>query len=828
MRTWFADIRFALRQLRKTPGFALLAVITLALGIGANTAMFTVMENVLLRPLPYPDAGRLVAINPAKEKDYTQISWLNYRTIQNGMKNVADVGAYISDLGVLQDGQSAVSVASPRVTPNLLVMLGAKPLMGRIFTKQDALPGGPKVVLLSEGIWRTEFHSDPHIVGQTVRIDGKPHTVVGVMPAHFRYPDNEAHAMKTGVWLPLQPTHGMLTNRDWTLLFTLAKLHSGVSMQHAQAQLDLASIQIRNLDKNPRGESFRLYPYTHFVVGNVRPLLISLSCTLALLLVIACANVAILLVGRAIRRQQEFAVRVALGAKRRRLVRQVMTEGALLSVLGCVAGFGLAKLAIVSLHYLPPDAIPRMSTIHIRWTVLLALGGIATITTILSSLLPALLVSHADPQPALQSASRGIGSRSVRGRLTGWLVAGEIALSTLLLVGTGLLAHTMWNLNHTWLGFNTTRVTMFQVMPPNASGFAEMRVVTNTKNPPASVDTLAYQPALQRLRRAPGFENAALISLPPFSGSNFVTTFGIVNRTSNPHNEPSARITAVSGGYARVMDTPVLRGRMVNDNDTADSEPVAVINQALAKKYFPGQNPIGHQLNLGGKHSGILTPPTIIGVIGNERSLSVKQPAEPLIMLPAAQIPTTSLYYDIELGTMVSFVVKTQGNVPVAREAKDIFHQVAPGCAVSGFKTMREIVSGTTFDQQLELDLTAIFAGLAILMVISGLFGVLSQLVGLRRREIGIRIALGASRQDVLRMVFYQSLQLAGLGLAAGLVISILAGHMIRSFLYGVHSFDLVTYAGVLCLLLFVSLIAAIWPAMQAASVDPMTTLRME
>ncbi len=828
MQTWIADVRSGIRQLVNAPGFALLSVVTLAVGIGANSAMFTVIDNVLLRPLPYPGASQLMAVNPANTKYYSQISWLNYRTIKDGMKNVADVGAYISDIGVLQNKSGSVAVASPRITPNLLTMLGAKPLLGHIFTKRDALPGGPRVVLLSEGIWEKEFHSNPGIVGQIVRIDGKPHTVVGIMPAHFRFPDNEAHAMETGVWLPLQPTHGMLSNRDWTLLFSVAKLHAGVSIQHAQVQLNLASRRIENLDRNEQGQNFRLYPYTHFVVGSIRPVLMSLASALALLLLIACANVAILLVGRAMGRQQEFAIRVALGAKRRRLLRQVVTEGAFLSMLGCAAGLGLTEFAIVGLHRLPPGTIPRIGAVHIRWAMLLLLAVVATITTVLSSLLPALLVSHSDPQLALQAASRGIASRSVHGRVTGCLVAGEIALSTLLLIGTGLLAHTMWDLNHIWLGFSTARVTRFQVMPPDASGFAEMRVAANTKNAPTSSYLLAYQPALQRIRQAPGVENAALISLLPFSGTDTRTTFGIVNRADNPHDEPSARIAAVSGGYARVMDTPVLRGRMINVGDTATSEPVAVINQALASKYFEGKNPIGLELNLGGKYTGILTPPTIIGVIGNQRSLNVKRPAQPLIMLAAAQIPTTSLYYDVLLGTMVNFVVKTRANLPIAREVKDIFHRVAPDYSVEGFRTMREIVNGTTFDEQLGLDLTATFAALAILMVVSGLFGVLSQVVGFRRREIGIRIALGASRQDVLQMVFRRSLVLACLGLAVGLAISLLAAHLLRSFLYGVHPFDWMTYVSVLVVLLTVSVLAAVWPAMQAASVDPITTLRME
>jgi len=469
-----------------------------------------------------------------------------------------------------------------------------------------------------------------------------------------------------------------------------------------------------------------------------------------------------------------------------------------------------------------------MDAIHLRWTVVLVMAAIATFTTVLSSLLPAVMVSGADPQATLQSASRGVGTRSVRGKLTAWLVMAEIALSTLLLVGTGLLARTMWNLEHAWLGFQTTRLTTFQVTPPDAVGFSGMSVSSGTGVPPASVAVLSYDPVLARLREAPGIEDAAYTTMLPLTNSQIRSSFSVVEHPAKTHHQPQALMTAVGGDYAKLMGTPILRGRMINPDDTASAPPVAVINEEMAKKYFAGRNPIGEHLDLGGKDTGILVPPVIVGVIGNERTTSVEEPAQPMILLPGDQIPTTSLFYQALVDSFQNFIVKTRGNVPVAREVRDVFHQQAPGFALDTFQTMQTVVNQTTFNQRLGLDLTASFAGLAILMVIAGLYGVLSQFVGFRRREIGIRLALGASRQQILRMIFRQSLLLAGYGLGCGLAISLLAGRLLRSFLYGVQPFDLPTYAGVLGLLLLVSVAAAVWPAKQAASVDPMTTLRMD
>jgi putative ABC transport system permease protein len=828
MRTWLADLQFALRQLRKAPGFALLAVLTLAFGIGANTAMFTVIESVLLRPLPYSGASRLVAIGASGSNGLESTSWLNYLDIRNGLQNVATVAGYSNDFAIVENQGNSLSVTGPRITPNLLEMLGVKPLLGRTFTAEEGLRGGAQVAMLSEGLWRGDFHADPNIIGQRVKIGGESRTIVGVLPGNFRFPEQDGSQMATAVWLPLQPTPEMLKDRGYDFFEIVAKIHPGVRLAQAQTQLAIVNREMGKRDSEDSPQRFTLVSYAQFVTGNLRPVFLSLASALGLVLLIACANVANLLLARAIGRQQEFAVRSALGAGRWRLLRQVMTEGAMLSVLGSAAGLGLAGLAIAAIHHLPPDTFARMNAVHVRWTVILALASIATLTTVLSSLLPALLVSGADLQPALQAASRGLGSRSVRGKITTWLVSAEIALSTLLLVATGLLARTMWNLEHAWLGFHVNQLTAFQATPPSATGFSSMGVSPQGSVQPVSVDVVDYQPVLEQLRHTPGIEDATMSTLLPLYGSNVRTSFQIVGHKVPEQNAPQARITAVSSDYARVLGTPLLRGRMITSDDTASSQPVVVINEALAKKCFAGRDPLGQQLDLGGKDTGILVPPTIVGVIADERDISIKSPPGPLILLAAAQIPTSSLFYEALLNTQVTFLVRTRGNVPVTEEIRSVFRQTAPGFALDNFQTMKQVVDQTTFNQKLGLDLTASFAGLAVLMVIAGLYGVLAQLVGFRRREIGLRLALGATRGAVVNMIFRQSLLLAAYGLAAGLGVSLIIGRLLRSFLYGVNSFDPTTYAGVLLLLLLVSLLAALSPARQAAAVDPMKMLRME
>jgi putative ABC transport system permease protein len=826
MQTLYYDLRFALRQLAKAPGMALLAILTLALGVGANTAIFTVIESVLLRPLPYAHSDRLVFIGPKSDtQGFATTSWLNYRDIRVQSKFLGAAAGYNEDVGVLETRDSSQSVVAPRVTTNLFSMLGEKPLLGRTFTDADGLSGGPQVVLLSEGLWRETFHADPNIVGQSIKVSGKPQTVVGVIPAGFRFPEEMGSDVEKGVWMPLQPSGEMLKDRGYHFFNIVAQLRPGATRAQAQRELDAIAAHIP-LAKDDSAVSFSLASYQEILTGPVRSVLYALLGALALVLLIACANVSNLLIARCLGRQQEFAVRAAMGASRSRLIRQMLSEGMALSLLGCAAGVGIAQLAMVAVHKLPDGTIPRGESISIHWTIVVVLAAIAILTTVLSSLLPALLVARANPQAALQAASRGIGSRSVSGKLSGSLVAGEVALSTLLLVGTGLLFHTLWNLEQSRLGFETAHITTFQGMPADAAGFSAMSVSEDTGSAPTSVAALIYEPVLERIRHVPGVESAALATAPPLEGLDIGSSFDIVGQAKAPGDKPNARVSAVSAEYARTLGTPIVRGRMIGDSDVLSAPFVVVINETLAHKYFAGTDAIGKQINLGGKDTGMIKPYTIVGILGDQVDKSVGGAIQPLILIPGQQIPTTSLFYQALLKTVVTFVVKTRGNIPVAPEMRSVFHQYAPGFALDNFQSMQQAVDQNTFSQRLVLYLVGSFAGLAVAMVFAGLYGVLSQLVSYRRREIGVRMALGATRISVAQLVLRQGSILVGAGLVAGIVLALATGRLIKSFLYQVQPLDIGTYATVVAALALIGLTASLLPARRAASLEPMEALR--
>lgn len=826
MPTLLSDLRYALRQLRKTPGMAALAVLTLALGVGANTAIFAIIENVLLRPLPYTHSDRLIYIGKSADPfEFSTTSWLNYHDIKAQSRLLQSVGGYSEDVSVLQTQDSSQSLAAPHVTPNLFSMLGAQPLLGRTFTDAEGQPGGPLVTLLSEGLWRQSFHADSNIVGQSLRIGGKSYTVIGVMPQSFRFPEELGSDLQKGLWVPLQPTPEMLKDRGDNFFNVIGELRPGVTVAQAQQELDAIAAHIPRTKDEPEIK-LRATSYHEMLTGHVRPVLMALFAALGLVLLIACANVSNLLIARCLGRQQEFAVRTALGAGRMRLVRQMLAEGLALSLLGCGAGLLLAQAAMVAIRKLPDGTITGANAMDIHWTIVLTLAVIAAMTTVLSSLLPALLVVRANPQAALQAASRGVGSRSMGGKLSGSLVAAEVALSTLLLVGTGLLFHTLWNLEKSHLGFETAHITTFTAMPANAAGFSGMSVSEDTSNASPSIATLTYRPILDKIRQVPGVESAALATAPPLSYMDMGSSFEIVGESSDPNNAPSARVSAVSGDYGRTLGTPIVRGRMVTDDDVATTPFVIVINEVLAHKYFAGRDPLGKQINLGGKHTGMIKPYTIVGVLTDQVDKTVGGEVQPFILIPQEQVPTTSLFYQALLSTMVNFVVKTRGDIPVAAEMRSVFHQSAPSIALDDFKTMQQSVEQNTFSQRLGLYLVGSFAGLAVVMVVAGLYGVLSQLVGYRRREIGVRMALGASRQSVVQMVLRQGSILIAAGLVVGLVVAFPAERPIKSFLYHVRPLDVWTYVAVALLLPAIGLIAALLPARRAASIQPMQALR--
>jgi putative ABC transport system permease protein len=699
METFFErverDVRYALRQLWAARGLSLLAIFTLALGIGSNAALFTVVYDVMLRPLPYTDAGLLQSIDPrTNPPTLGQTSWLNYQDLKRSSRTFSAMGSYAIDFAVVQDGAGAQSVAAPKLTVNLLPMLGVHPILGRLFDTNEGVPGGPQAVLLSETLWRSAFHADPGVIGKTVKVSGVERTVVGVMPESFRFPDELGSNIENAVWLPLQPSQEMLTGRGYNFLNIIGLRQPDVSVAQSQDEIDALTRRIRqNYSDAAKNLAFTVTPYQTLVTGQVSSALNALTAALGLVLLIACANVANILVARFLGRRQEFAVRVALGAGRSRLVWQLLTEGALLSLAGCLCGLGLAAGALALVNKLPKDTLPIAGPVTMHWPVLVALAAVATLTTVLSSLLPAMLAARTDPQTALQGASRALGSGTGGSRISKWLVVGEVTLSSLLLMGTGLLFHTLWNLEHTSLGFDTTHVTTFTAVPPNSQGFSGAAVPGSVSIAPPATATQSYTALLERMRNAPGVEDAALMSMPPFSGIHFgADGIEIVGRPKSETKRISTLLSAVSPGYTRTMGIPMLRGRMIDEQDVAGAPKVAVISQTFARRFFPGVDPLQHQLVVGGKDTGMVEPYTIVGVIPDQPDQNLNDAPVPLLLLPYQQIPTTSLFYGMMLESLESFVVKTHGDIPVANEMRGLFRQYAPGYALDNFATMEQTV----------------------------------------------------------------------------------------------------------------------------------------
>jgi putative ABC transport system permease protein len=837
------DLAFALRQLRKSPGFAITAVLTLALGIGANAALFTVIDSVLIRSLPYYAADRLIIVGPPDEAagGYGSTSWRNLQDIRQRSRVLEDAAGYEGDVAIIQTAQGGETVSGPKLTWNLLNMIGAKPAIGRGFTQADGETGAPPTAILSDQLWRAQFKADPKIVGQVVRIGDVPHTVIGVMPPEFQFPDTEMYTATEAVWLPFQPTKEMMTERGYNFLTLIGRLKRGVSLDQARADLGITARSIAK-DDPKEAKDLRLIatPFQNAVTQAARPVFLGLLAALALVLLIACANVANLQLARCLARQQEFAVRTALGADRWRLIRQLLVEGGLLSVLGSAVGLGLSTAILWSLHKLPGGMMPRASEIHLRFSVLAVLAVIAIVVTLLSSLLPVLLAWRVQPETALRGQSRASTPQAARSRMAGWLVSGEVAIAAILLVATGLLFHTLYNLEHQRLGFETQHVITFTATPPDSAGYLAFQ--SSSANaagaaPAASIANTIYRPLLDRLRHLPGVRVAALASSTPLDGVNITTSFDVIGqpKSDSAKGSRNAKIRVMSGDYSQAIGTTIVKGRAISDDDTASAPFVAVINQALADRYFRNVNPIGQQVDLSGKddsgdntNTGMLKPYTVVGVLENNIRHNMTGATEPELTLSYQQVPRDSLFYPIVLASATQFILHTSGDVDLSQTIHRVIHETAPGFAVDDLKSMQSALDDATGNQRLGVYLIGSFAALAALMVMAGLYGVLSQLVSQRQQEVGIRIALGATRESILTLFLRQSWRLIAVGIVGGLVASVLATRLVQSFLFNVPALDPLSYIAAALGLALVGTLAALIPARRASRVEPMVALRNE
>ena len=813
MKTLWKDVTYAARVLLKSPGFTAVAVLAVALGVGANTAIFSVVNAVLLKPLNYEEPGQLVLINHNYPKlDLkASVSAPGYTYYRDNAKSFSGVAALTGwNVNLTGEGEPE-RLQGMSVTTNLFQTLGASPAQGRAFTAEEGQPGGNRVVVLSDGFWRRRFGGLP-VVGKSVTLNGEPYTVVGVMPPDFRF-GREFGGQTPDLWSPIAFTPQQLdanTSLTSEYLGVLARLKPGVSAAQAQAEMDAISADLRRQympGADASNWGLLLTRYDEFVVGKIRtPLMILLGAVLFVLL-IACANVANLMLARAAVRQKEIAVRTALGASRWRVVRQLLTESVLLSLAGGAVGLLLAMWGVDLLLRLNDNKIPRAAEIGLDRNVLLFTLGVSVLTGIVFGLAPAFQTTSVDLHDTLKEGGRS-GKGGVRRGVRNALVVAEMAFAVILLVGAGLLIRSFVQLQQVNPGFEPRGVLAMQVSLPGS----KYREGAQR----ASFD----RQVLEAVRALPGVRSAATITTLPMSGFNQSGSFRIEGRQTPPgESSPHGDRWMPSDDYFQTMGVPLVRGRYFDARDTAEAPGVAIVSEALARKYWPGEDPVGQRITFEG---GQQAPRwrEIVGVVGHVRNEGLEGESRGQYYIPYAQRPN---------GADLFLVVRTDAEpstlAPAVRGAVAGVDRDLPVYRVT---TMEKLVAESLAQRRFSMFLFGVFAALALALAVVGLYGVMSYTVAQRTHEIGLRMALGAQSRDVLRMVVGQGMWLVAVGLAVGLAGALALTQLMTSLLYGVSAADPLTYAGIAVLLAAVAFFASYLPARRATKVDPMEALRYE
>jgi len=805
IENFIQDLRYGLRMLARNRGFAAVAILTLALGIGANTAIFSVVDTVLLRPLPFKDPSSLVwaterfaAVRGAStviSPDF--IGWKDRNQV------FQQIGAFGGGVGAnLTAAGEPARVSVLHVTAGLFAMLGVQPIAGRTFLPAEGKQGQDHVALLNESLWRSRFGADPHILGKSVRLDDAAYTVVGVMPANLRYPASD-------IWTPLALDADVFSPQSprWSILTVIARLKPGVEIGRAQSDLQLITQQM-DREYPPEAAPFRAHerveviPLHALLVRNVRSLLLILLGVVGFVLLIACANVANLLLSRGVLRGKEMAVRAALGARRLRLIRQLLTEGLLIAAAGGLLGIlaGLSGTKILE-QLIPPNL---SSDIHLDLRVLAFSAAVAVLAVLLFGFVPAFIASRTDVSEALKEGGLQAGAGPAMHRLRALLAAGEIALSLILLAGAGLLARSFQRLSQVELGFDHHGLLMATVERP----------WTSNANPRQFA--AFFQDALERVRSLPGVKQAAVTTRYPLQDSHNTTLMLNIRGVENFRPPQPVPTTAVSADYFRVMRIRLLKGRAFGEADTGDAQGVVIVNEAFARMAFKGRDPLAQQISFG-------PPPApwsqVVGVVADTRDHALEQEAIPEIFVPYLQQPRFSM----------AFVLRTtnspQALVAPVRKAIEGIDKNQP---LSEAATMDEVIAGLVAPRRFQMMLLGLFAMLALVLAAVGIYGVVSYSCSQRVHEFGIRMALGAERRDLLRMVIHQGAKLALMGVCIGVGGALLLTRFLSSMLYGTKPTDPLTLLAVSLLLAAVALLASYIPARRATNVDPVVALRYE
>jgi putative ABC transport system permease protein len=799
------DLRYGFRMLRNKPGFSLVAVLALALGIGANTAIFSVVNALMLRALPFPDPDRLITIwedhraRGGPEKEWTTPA--NLRDWQEQSRSFEQLAAYVGWGPTLTGNMEPEMLDGASISHNMFALLGVEPVAGRSFNAEEDQPGGEKVVVLSHGLWQRGFGADRSILGNKVSLSGEACTVIGIMPAGFKPP----FAAEAEIWRPLRQALNPNCQRACIVLRALGRLKKGVSATQAEAELNTIARRLETeFPVAYRGIGIRIVPLHKQMVGDTRPALLALTGAVGFVLLIACANVANLLLARAASREKEIATRTAIGAGRSRLVRQLFTEGLQLAFAGAMAGLLVAYWILDFLIAFSPPGTPRLDEIAVDGRVLVFTLVLAFVTAVLFGLAPALQISRPNLSLALRDGSRG--SPGYGGlRLRGSLVVAELALALVLLAGAGLLVKSFALLRRVDPGINPARVLTFNLALPSRD-YAERHQVS-----------AFYAQLLERAGQVPGVVAAGAISTLPFGGSGTDVDFRIEGRPLPPPGEaqPVAWYNQVSASYFKAMGIRLLAGRVFDERDHERAPPVVVISETTARQHFPGENPVGRRVGAGGGSD----LREIVGVVADVKHFGLDSDPRPTLYLPHLQVPA---------GRM-AVVVRTAGEpLEVVPKLRGIVTSLDRNLAIADIRPMESLISDSIALPRFTLLLFGFFSGVALTLAAVGLYGVMSYSVAQRTHEIGIRMALGARREEVLRMVVAQGVILTSLGLVLGLAGALGITRLASSLLFEVSPTDPLTFALISIVLAAVALFACYLPARRAVKVDPVVALRCE
>lgn len=807
------DIRYGLRVLLKHKAFTAIAVITLALGIGANTAIFSVVNELLLRPLPYRDADRIAMlweVTPEGRHQNTT-SRANFRAWREQSTSYQHIAAFSDQRFTLTGDGEPEEVSGQLALPDIFKVLGVDPILGRTLLPEDGEPGSPLVAVLSYGLWQRRFGGQSSAIGQPITLNGIKFEIVGVMPPNFQFhiKQRSGTGRPAEVWVTLPMPTGSTENERGRFLSTVARMKDGVTPEQAAAEL--RTISARLSDEAPefnKNYSAEVLPLREQFFGNVRrPLWLMLG-AVGFVLLIACANVANLLLSLASSREKEIALRSALGARRSRIVRQLLTESLLLALLGSVLGLGFAWLGIKALLLISPRDLVNLQGVGLNFSVLMWTLGVSILTGIIFGLAPALHISRLNLNDSLKEGGKAdSGQATGSRRMRSVLVVSEIALAVVLLASAGLLIRSFIRLQQVDRGFETDNVLTMVVRLPFARYGEDQQLVS------------FFNQAMERVRNLPGVQSAGMVNfLPLYGGLGSSTGFKIIGRPEPPPGQgPGTDVRVVDAGYFQTMGIPLLRGRNFSDLEQKEAKRVILINEALARKHFPNEDPIGQRLDVAMFEKPVITE--IIGVVGNVRYDSLIDEAP-----PAVYFPHPELAYPF-----MTLALRTDGDPTLLAPAvQREIRALDPHQPVGDVRTMNQVMSEAVSRSRFNTLLLGLFAGLATLLSAVGIFGVMNYSVSLRTRELGLRLAIGAQPRQVLLLVLKQGLMLTVFGVGIGLLAAFALTRLLSGLLFGVEAVDATTFATISLLLVFISLLACYLPARRAMRIDPMMALRYE